>query len=153
MRGAISQEKGAESEQDFYPFSLVLGTNFQPSPAYSVLSSGDREVRTRLEPLVGPSNPQAIGRFVNILADAQIRFKQIPELEPHLYRGVTFHDPNTLYYDWQRRGDVGPVLGEMMRNLIRNATKASFTGRPEAPPAKNRRFRFLHLGGKRKDLT
>lgn len=107
----------------FYPFSLVLGEDFRRTPYYGSYSKGDRRLRKKIEPLLGPSNPHVIGRIINVLADGQIRFRDIPEIEPHLGQGVTFHDPEKLYRTWGQRGDVGPVFEEIMRNLIENASR------------------------------
>ncbi|HVX58103.1 MAG TPA: hypothetical protein VG964_00010 [Candidatus Saccharimonadales bacterium] len=129
--------------QDFYPFSIVLGTNFQPTPPYNILREGDHELRARVASLVGPSNPQALGRLVNILVDGQIRFRGIPEMEPRIYRGVTFHDPEKLYNEWPHRSNVGPVLGEMMRSLIINAAHIQLPSPSEELPTKSKIFGFL----------
>jgi hypothetical protein len=59
---------------------------------------------------------------VGIFADGQIRFEDIPEIEPHIRQGVTFKDPAKLYSEWETRADVGPGLGEAMRRLIVSAT-------------------------------
>lgn len=119
---SVTNYEPSTADPELYPFSLVLGPNFRSNPPYS-LNKGDREVRARLRSLLGTSNPMVLGRLVNILAAGQIRFRDIPEVEPHIGKGVTFNNPGELYSQWGRRGDVGPILGEAMRQLIRSATK------------------------------
>lgn len=127
-----------EGEQDFGPFSLVMGPNFMPYSSGGMLSNEFLEVRDRIVDLVGLdeddfSTPWAATKMVNVLATGQLGANKIPELQPQMGKGVTFTDPNKLYSEFGSPEALGPAPRELMRRIIQSATQPKLIDRDSIP--------------------
>jgi hypothetical protein len=117
-----NQPELAEKKQG--PFSLILPEPFTGN-IYDRKNESAAEFKDFIRTITGNKlKPNQLGQLAAGLVHGQIyRIGNGPK--PNLYslaeggRGITFHDPDTLYEGWDNvEKNVGPTMQEAIRDII-----------------------------------